>query len=279
MIRLNTSQGLHLRFALLAALLIPATAEAALRPCRDVSFSRPTVQEARQEALTPTPANGMGCVRGVSVAAGDGARLWRCAASFDDGVEIPENAPEHAFLLERTGRKLIEMPDSLMAGRLGSFDLITVDLDGDGTRERVLAAWNTQGNGIGINSWTIRVFASDWTLLKQFDEVLDWGDGHLVAAPQGRPGCDIAITGFVESRNRQGREGVSYEARFVALRAGRLVPADDRPTLQRRYDRTFERQRTALFERDENRNAPELKGDLQAWLSHRSTIRKKPDAP
>lgn len=278
MVRLNTLQGLYSRLALLAVLLTPAAADAALRPCRGASFSRPAMQKAAPGALAPTPANGMGCARGVSVDAGDGARLWRCAASFDDGVEIPENAPEHAFLLERPGQKLVEMPDSLMAGRLGSFDLIAVDLDGDGMREHLLAAWNTQGNGIGINSWTVRVFAGDWTLLKQFDEVLDWGDSHLVAAPKGRAGCDIAITSFVESRNRQGREGVSYEARFFALRAGSVAPADDRPVLQRRYDRTFEWQRTTLFERAENRNVPELKGDLRTWLSHPATTQRKPDA-
>lgn len=278
MVRLNALRESYPRLAVLAILLAPGAAEAALRPCPDASRIRPAAQKTEQSALAQTPANKIGCIKGVFVDAGEGARLWRCAASFDEGTDIPEDAPTHAFLLERPGQELIETPDSLMAGRLGSFDLIGVDLDGDGIRERVLAAWNAQGNGIGVNTWTIRIFTRDWKLLKQFDEVLDWGDGHLAAAPKGRAGCDIAVTSFVESVDRRGREGVSYEARFFALRAEKVLPADDRPVLLRRYDRAFERQRSTLFERAEARNAPELKGDLRAWLSHPATTQRKPDA-
>lgn len=255
--------------ALLIGLLSTVAAKAALTPCRDADFARPAGNR-HDTSLTATPRNGLGCLQGVFVAAGEGTRLWRCAVRFPEGQEIPEDAPEHGFLLERRGHDLIELPDTLMAGRLRSFDLISIDLDGDGVRERVLAAWNSQGNGIGVNSWTIRIFSSDWTLLRRFDEVLDWGDHNLVAAPRGRRGCDIAVTDFVQSWNRQGREGVSFKARFFALTNAGLVPAADRPTLQRRYDRSFERQRSALFERSEERSASEVKGDLTRWLNHPS---------
>lgn len=263
------------RLVLLASLVAPGVAEAALQSCRTASFARPA--PARDDAaLAQTPANTMRCTAGVFVAMDEATRLWRCAASFEDDQDIPEDAPEHAFLLERRGHALAEMPDTLMAGRLRSFDVITVDLDGDGSREYVLAAWNTQGNGIGINSWTVRVFAADWTLLRQFDEVLDWGDNNLVAAPKGRRGCDIAITSFIDSVNRKSVPGVSFEARFFALKAGTMAPADDRPVLQRRYDRAFERQRTRLFERSEDSGDAEIKGDLRRWLSHPATRRIKP---
>ena len=258
--------------SLLVLALSASAAHAALLPCREARHLRPLASPNGAYAdLSLVPANGVACVDGAFLALPEGGRLWRCAAQAPDGQDLPEDAPEHAFLLERPGQPLVAMPDSLMAGRLRSFEVIEVDIDGDGKKERILAAWNAQGNGIGVNSWTIRVFDASWTLLRQFDEVSDWGDSSLVAAPKGRRGCDIAVTGFVESQNARGREGISFEARFHALVDGKLVAATDRPVLQRRYDKGFERERTTLFERSEARGAPEIKGDVRGWLSHRRT--------
>lgn len=261
-----------------ASVFAPVASYANFMPCGDLKVAKPA-QPAGEfpDDLPRTPPNPAKCKWGVFVDLEDGGRLWRCPAIPDDGEELPEGAPEYAFILDRAGRPQGVFPDTLMAFRLSAFDLFSVDLDGDGERERVLAAWNAQGNGIGINTWTIRIFAHDWSLIGQFDEVLDWSDGNLVSAPRGRRGCDVAITDFVDSKNKQGRDGISFQARFYRLASGKMQPASDRPTLQRRYDKRFERERTAFFRRHEEEVDQGTKGDARTWLSHRSTTRSRPD--
>lgn len=263
--------------ALLITALVPALAQARIAPCRGMSVARPVAPTgAATVAGEPVPANTVDCVRGIALRLEDGTAIWRCQAIAPEDRDLPEGAPDYAFLLERPGRPLTVFPDTLMAGRLAAFELISVDLDGDGKAERVLAAWNAQGNGLGVNSWTIRVFDAGWSLRRQFDEVSDWGDGSIVAAPGGRPGCDVAITDFVESRNRKGVEGISLRARFYRWDGVDVVQAADRPTLLRRYDRAFERQRSAHFRRAEDRGSDDIRGDIAGWLSGRSTMRTPP---
>lgn len=258
--------------ALLIAGLVPALAQAEFRPCRGMAVARPaSPTDSPTLAGETVPANAVGCVRGLPLRLDGGTVLWRCQAIAPGDQDLPEGMPDHAFLLERPGRPLALFPDMLMAGRFAAFELISVDLDGDGTAERVLAAWNAQGNGLGVNSWTIRVFDAGWTLRRQFDAVSDWGDGGVVAAPGGRKGCDIAITDFAESRNRRGVEGISLRARFYRWTGAAVEQAVDRPTLLRRYDRAFERRRTAHFRRAEERGGNDVRGNVRDWLSSRST--------
>lgn len=258
------------RRASLAALVLlagflPAEAMAQLRACRPSAAVRPVAPAGSNldaPALESVPTNPVQCRSGVSLKIDDTV-VWRCQAIPPDDEDLPEGAPEYAFLIERPGRPLQVLPDSLMAGRLRSFDVITIDLDGDGTPERVLAAWNGQSNGLGVNRWTIRVFDGDWKLIATLPDVSDWGDSSLVRAPAGRRGCDIAATSFVDSVNRQGVAGISFQARFHRLANGRLEEAADRPALARRYTFAFERQRTRHFDRSEAQE----KGDIVAWLA------------
>ena len=251
-------------FVLLAGFL-PGEAMAQLRACRPAAIARPVAPAGANlgtPMLEPVPANPVQCRQGVSLRI-DETTIWRCQAIPPDGEDLAEDAPEYAFLIERPGHDLQVLPDDLMAGRHRSFDVITIDLDGDGTPERVLAAWNGQGNGLGVNRWTIRVFDGDWKLIATLPDVSDWGDTSLVRAPAGRRGCDIAATSFVDSVNRQGVAGISFQARFHRLANGRLEEATDRPALARRYTFAFERQRTRHFDRSEAQE----KGDIAAWLA------------
>lgn len=258
------------RHATLAALVlllgfVPAEAMARLRACSPITIERPATPPGTSfddPRLVPVPANPVQCRDGVFLKV-DEATIWRCQAIPPDGEDLPEEAPEYAFLVDRPGQPLEVLPDSLMAGRLRSFDVITVDLDGDGNPEGVLAAWNGQGNGLGVNRWTIRVFDRDWKLLGTFPDVSDWGDSSLVRAPAGRRGCDLAITTFVDSIDGRGRAGISFQARFHRLLGDRMDEATDRPTLARRYTFAFQRQRTRHFDRSDAQE----KGDIATWLA------------
>lgn len=249
----------------LALAALPAPAFAAWRACTGMTIARPALgaDGDRREVFAMAPDNAIGCRHGVSLTVGD-ATLWRCQVVPAEGQEdLPDGVPPYAFFIDRPGQPRQILPDDLMAGRFRSFEVTTVDLDGDGIAERVLAAWNMQSNGLGVNSWTIRVFDQGWKQLGQFDTVADWGPSSITRAPRGRRGCDLAITAFVESVNRRGVGGISFEARFHRLAGGHVEEASDRPAVQRRYDFAFERQRTAHF-----RGETEYRGDVATWLAN-----------
>lgn len=266
----------HLRFAtaLLGGLIVASEASATLRACRAAAVSRPPpMAKGAEPALVPE--NPAGCRHGLSFSPEPGVTLRRCQVVPKEGEDdLPEGSPDYAFLIERPGRPMQVHRDELMAGRFSAFTVARVDLDGDGREERVLAAWNSQGNGLGVNSWTIRVFDSEWRLLHTFDDVSEWADTSIVAAPKGRRGCDLAITSFVASVNRHGVEGISFQARFFGLKDGKVAEAADRPAVERRYDFAFERERGRHFRRSEDT----LQGDATTWLSHRSA-RRSPARP
>ena len=146
----------------LALTLSPVCAAApSLQRCVPQSLDRPAppAEGALPSSwLQPAPANPIGCAHGISFRAGDDVVLWRCQVVPADGEDLPEGHPEYAFLVMKAGAPLQVLPDDLMAGRYHGFEIVRVDLDGDGTAEHVLAAWNAQGNGLGVNRWTIRVF-------------------------------------------------------------------------------------------------------------------------
>lgn len=250
--------------SLLVAIVVAPQASAALSACRGMTFVRPN----SADVPGAVPDNPIGCRHGISFKPEDGVTLWRCQVLPPDGQDdLPEGTSDYAFLIERPGQPMQVLPDQLMAGRYAAFSLARVDLDGDGTAERVLAAWNAQGNGLGVNGWTIRVFDASWRLLREFDQVSEWGDGSILAAPKGRKGCDLAITAFVDSKNRRGQSGISFQARFFGLKDGRVAETADRPAIERRYDFAFQRQRGAR-----SRRGDDMTGDVVAWLSHPSTI-------
>lgn len=245
----------------LSVLMAPTSALAQITPCEAPVALRP------EPTPVAAPPNTVGCERGVGLTVGATA-LFRCQVMPAEGQDdIPEGSPEHVFMLDRPGQDRVILPDSLMAGRFDAFEVLTVELNGDRQPEHVLVAWNGQGNGMGVHRWTIRVFDTAWTPIATFENVADWGDSSLVAAPDNRAGCDLAITDFVEDIDARGRKGIAFQARFQRLVGGRMVEAADRPTLTRRYTFAFQDQRTAHFQTEDE----PIKGDVAAWLSGPST--------
>lgn len=259
-----------------ALALTATTAHAQLAPCKPASVFRPP--ESRQldtdpmGLLKPAPKNSANCTLGARFTPEPGVTLWRCLIEYPEDVDPPEDAWDHATLIQQDGKPMQVFQDDIMAGRYKAFHVIRADLDGDGSDERVLALWNSAGNGMGINGWTIHVFTNTWTPIARIDNVLDWGRSSVVAAPKGRKGCDLAITDWVESRNAKGVDGVSLKATFHRLANGKLEPATDRPALQRRYTFAFQKQRTQRYDTVADTDAQD-EGDVATWLSHASTTR------
>ena len=276
----------RLAIAVAAALLPALSAAQAWTGC-DVVTRRPApvpdrVDGARFGGLPEAPANDVGCLFGWPLQVDAQTVIWRCmidpdiqeAATADDGSvdeyiradgtvadDIDPGRWEYALMLMRDGQPVRGFRDALMAGYYHAWSIHEVDLDGDGRRENLVALWNGQGNGMGVNGWTLRLFSADWQLLASRADVADWGPSALRAAPSPRQGCDIGVTGWVEDRST-GREGIAFEAKFLRLQDGRLVEATDQPPVRRRYTNRFQAERTAWFDAAEDR----LEGDPAGWL-------------
>jgi hypothetical protein len=256
-----------------------------LLPCGAASYIRPDPPKdeavgAEPSWLRPTPPNTRGCTQGLQMRAGIGVSIWRCQIVLPEGQDFKEGQSEYAFLVQRDNAPLLELDDELMAGAFHNFELIKVDLDGNGLRENIIAAWNGQSNGIGIHSWTLHVFDSQWVPIKRFEEVADWGNTSLVAAVGGRKGCDIAITSYEESTTEL-TQHIVLRARFYGVTGPAIAPIvkpmADRPILERRLTNRLVRERLSWFETGRaNSGDPEIdwqwRGDVAAWLNHPSTL-------
>lgn len=240
--------------AVLVGTMTSLATASGLAPCAGVHLMRPP---AAAKALEPVPANPAGCTLGHRFPVEAGVTLWRCLVVAQNGAES-RGLWSHALLVMREGQPVHSYRDTLADGRFDAWHVLGVDLDDDGAEERIVALWNRQEKGSGINAWTIHVFSNTWQPLGWFDEVFDWGPSSIVAAMPGRAGCNIALTSY----EQEGSGTVALEAAFIRLEDGRLVEATDRPPVCRPLDVEFQRERTAHFSRDENR----AEGDIAAWL-------------
>ena len=256
----------------------------ALKPCVTASYIRPepappSSGDGNPAWLQAVPTNQTGCVHGLRLSAGPNFTIWRCQVVLPEDKEFAVGQSEHAFLIQHKDKPMQELGDDVMAGAYHNFELIKIDLDGNGQSENILAAWNGQSNGLGVNWWTINVFDAQWKLLKRFNEVADWGDSNLVAAPSGRRGCDIAITSYRESLNLGIRGKLALRADFFRLsgpaQAPTLTQASDRPTIERRLTNSFMQQRGAWFSQGEDKDVWQWRGDIASWLSHPSSVRTR----
>ena len=257
------SKGKILTTLLALGLSLACPALSAAEPCPSVRLQRASQGSDDALAMQPAPPNVVDCVSGVPLEVERGATLWRCVVETPDGQEPIWDEWTDALLLVRDGEWTRAWQDSVMAGRYDAFHVATADLDGDGTPERIVATWNAQGNGLGVNHWTIRVFSQLWDEIGLYRDVQDWGPSSIVAAPSYRTGCDLAITRYVEANEDAEAPGLMMlEARFSRMTAGRMVNATDRERLYKRLTTAFQRQREAHFERLEN----DVEGDVAAWL-------------
>jgi hypothetical protein len=262
---------------LLSCLGVSANAASWLAVCPSARFVQPSasagISGGRGSKSAPD------CRRITSIVANAGARVWRCLPVESDEV-LRDGQAGNGFIIQRAGQPLQHLPHDVLPGTENNFELIEVDLNGDAAREQILAVWDGQSNGMGVHQWTIYVFDSGWKLVKRFDDVADWGRSSLVAAPAGRRGCDLAITSYETITQPRGG---NYTALRARLFVGRLLStnaalplsvqeASDRPTLERRFSRAFERDRTLWF----SRGTWQWRGDIANWLNNPATSTKPP---
>ena len=251
-----------------------------LAPCAQARFLEPSssagVSGGRGSKQSPD------CRRSTFARTIDNVRIWRCRNLENDQARRDGEAG-NGFIIQQAGAPLRYVAHDILPGNERKFEVVEVDLNGDASRENILAVWDAQSNGMGVHYWTIYVFDARWKFVKRFDDVSDWGRSSLVAAPAGRRGCDIAITSY---ETITALRGIDYTVLRARLFAGRTVTstiaslltlqeASDRPMLERRYSGSFERERTAWF----SRGLSQWRGDIAKWLNNPATTSKPVTRP
>ena len=232
----------------LTAMALPSALAAAGMACGPVSEVplAPLARDATPPAACDEGAPGWD--------AGDGIAVWRCSLRLPEGVsaeDIEPGALTDALIVTRGTSVLHQQADFPSPWGAQGLVMLRADLSGDGVPETILAAHNTSGQGMGIEYWTLSVFARDWSLLGLRTEVADWGPDAFVPRRDGQPGCAVLLTDWRE-QDAPGGKTVRY---FTGTRAdvgGELPRFDTGPEgdfAARRYDRRFERERVRDIER------------------------------
>lgn len=249
---------------------IATAAPRTLAKCDNIEVMRPQKLaengNAQDENMLPLPAsNPAKCDRGVRLDVGT-AVVWRCRVNVPETAEYDENQWEHAIIIEAPQPQALTYRSELMAGAYDRFMVTKADLDGDGNRENILATWDSQGNGMGVHTWTIRVFSANWRPISEAFEAKDWGPSAIVKSPNGAR-CEIAITSWVEDNSRPVTGG-ALQANFINMIDGTMRPSNDMPILRRRFTFNFQKQRIATFDNP----IGNYEGDPIKWLSQTSYV-------
>ncbi len=239
-------------FALYAS---PALAQAssALRPCRDLQVS------AADAALTAqVPTNSIGCRTGGRISGRDFS-IVHCAGqeTVDGTLGI------NRLIVKKHGGRTQVVDAQNQSPTLNAMSMYEVDLGDSRSREYVLALWDSQSNGMGINNWTLVVLTSELQHLETIPNVADFGLNNFVRSPNG---CALAITSFAQGVRASEPNAWYFKARFTRLRGGNIVRAEGIAPRQRRYTGAFERQRIASFDR---RSGFPKSGNAVVWLNDR----------
>lgn len=139
--------------------------------------------------------------------------------------------PVRAFELSRAGRRLggWETPYSGAWDR--GFDLLRSDLDADGTRELIVLQHESEGNGLGVATWSVSIVPETGGDRPLVFSTVDYGPtGLVVQRPNGRR---LMVASWEDGTEPGRGGGLYYTARFFRYDRGTLVA--DGPVLQRRF--------------------------------------------
>lgn len=143
---------------------------------------------------------------------------------------------EEGLFLEEGGARSLITPELPFMGQVDGFQVVEVDLDGDGKAERVLAVLNAVSNGLGVAHWTLRVLEPGRPSPLSF-YVAEYGEGTFPRREQG-PGCDVLATAWRDLEDSLRGSGLYFIGHRYTYREGALVPVGA-PVLVRRYLRDF----------------------------------------
>ncbi len=186
-----------------------------LEPCAVRRWPKPVEQQAGEGERSA-------CATGPS-----GARVCVVVAS--------EAGAEGTFLEEGGAR--VKLTESVpFMGMLGAFEVLDVDLDGDGDDERAVALLWAVSNGLGVAHWSLYLLEKGQPAPLSL-EVREYGEGTFLRREEGR-GCDVLATEWRGLEDPLRGPGLYFTGHRYTYHAGALVPVGA-PVRARRFLREF----------------------------------------
>jgi aspartate racemase len=170
-----------------------------------------------------------GCTSSYCVANG-GDRICSCLPDDGDSLEMrwePERGEPFRWQVE-----LYSLPDA------SAFHVEQLALGAPPAPSLLVAVRAGQGNGMGIESWSLRAIGDG--SVSEPQSAHDYG---LLAFPSHRPGeaeCRVLATRWIWAAGPERGSGLYLSGRWLRLRNGALQPDPTRPTISRRYLYRFE---------------------------------------
>jgi len=125
-----------------------------------------------------------------------------------------------------------------------SVEVLSGDLDGDGSVEIVVPILMSSGNGMGVSYWSVLAVSPSGTgWYGDTVEVEDYNTNGSWVAPAGEKGCDLLETKWVWHYDASRGAGLYLTAAWLRFSSNDFEPRADRPILRRRYLGSFEAER------------------------------------
>lgn len=183
---------------------------------------------------------------------GSGVHAMRCA--LPQPVNAEEGANSGGLFIQRDGQDLFSLQGNAIPAMDGNDGLVVLrsDLSGDGAPETILAAHQSESQGLGVNLWTLYVFDAHWNLLGSRTDVADWGPRSFVSRATaatvtptaGVAGCALLLTDWREFEAAGGRAETWLVGTRADIRGEPLdLVSEPEPLASRRLDRRFAAER------------------------------------
>jgi len=205
----------------------------------------------------------------------------RCTEAFEDGTRACRQivpAPDDEGWVERPGGTVARWAAAGIAYQSLGFDLVRVDLGGDGTPELVLAHHESEGNGLGVRWWTLYVVDGQHPDAAPLSFAsAEHGDDAFVRTPRG---IRLLAGTWEDGRDPRRGAGLYFTGRLYRYdgATGTLVPDAAAPAYRRRYLNSFAAQRGRSYEAEERTGQRGVPGQTPwRWLQHRGTLRLRTD--
>jgi hypothetical protein len=188
------------------------------------------------------------CARAACTTWGD-SRVCKCVSDGD---------PHPTLLLVDHQDSRVEWEGSAFENSVTDFDVLSLDLDGDGSEELVVASRSSEGGAQALRSWDVAVVDLKREAATHFVSQ-DWGPDAISSKRT------LLVTEWEASAKPN--EPLAFVGREYSWKAGRLELTRE-PVRRRKLDKTFEDERAALL-----KDSKDLMLAPRRLLSHPSTAR------
>lgn len=163
---------------------------------------------------------------------------------------LSEESTSNYFEIVQNGKSLgkFDVSEDSFRPETNNFQAFWGDLDKNKAAELVIVDFNGQGNGLGVNHYTINILADfekrGFAAPLSFNTSEFGKDGTFLYDARKNETLILQTEwGGVNIKDAKRGEGLYFTGRFFRYANGKLKPAADRPILARRYLNSFQNER------------------------------------